>query len=286
MSDLQTPASDPAAPALPEDAAALPGGATAPALPEDAAPAGDAPAGDAPAAPTAGRKGATEVEPLPRAHAVLARRTAESRATVPDVTYAVEVDMGEAEALRSQLAALAPAPAAAPLTGDFVVRACALALRDHPQANGAYKDGAWERYARVNVGVTLPDVPATVPTLFDADRKDVRALAAERQLLEDRVRAGTATPPELSGATFTVADLSAHGIRDFVPVVPLGQAGVLAVGAVEERPVVRAGAVVPGVTLRLTLACDHRILHGAGAAAFLRRVRELLEQPLALALPG
>jgi pyruvate dehydrogenase E2 component (dihydrolipoamide acetyltransferase) len=69
-------------------------------------------------------------------------------------------------------------------------------------------------------------------------------------------------------------------------VVPLGQAGVLAVGAVEERPVVRAGAVVPGVTLRLTLACDHRILHGAGAAAFLRRVRELLEQPLALALPG
>jgi pyruvate dehydrogenase E2 component (dihydrolipoamide acetyltransferase) len=69
-------------------------------------------------------------------------------------------------------------------------------------------------------------------------------------------------------------------------VVPLGQAGVLAVGAVEERPVVRAGAVVPGVTLRLTLACDHRILHGAGAAAFLRRVRELLEHPLALALPA
>jgi pyruvate dehydrogenase E2 component (dihydrolipoamide acetyltransferase) len=113
----------------------------------------------------------------------------------------------------------------------------------------------------------------------------VRALATERRLLEDRVRAGTATPPELSGATFTVADLSAHGVRDFVPVVPLGQAGVLAVGAVEDRPVVRGGAVVPGRTLRLTLACDHRILHGAGAAAFLRRVRELLEQPLALALP-
>jgi hypothetical protein len=80
VSDLQTPASDPAAPALPED---VPG----------------APAADAPAAPAAGRKGATEVEPLARAHAVLARRTAESRATVPDVTYAVEVDMGEAEAL-------------------------------------------------------------------------------------------------------------------------------------------------------------------------------------------
>lgn len=238
-----------------------------------------------PQSPAAGRKGATEVEALSRAQALLARRTAESRATVPDVTYAVEVDMGAAEELRAQLAALSPAPAAGPAIGDLAIRACALALHDHPRANGAYKDGAWERYARVNVGVVVPDVPASVFTLFDADRKDVRALAAERRGLEARVRAGTATPPELSGATFTVADLSAHGVRDFVPVVPLGQAGVLAVGAAEERPVVRAGAVVPGSTLRLTLACDHRILHGADAAAFLRRVRELLERPLALVLP-
>jgi pyruvate dehydrogenase E2 component (dihydrolipoamide acetyltransferase) len=259
VTDLQTPPPEPEAPV--------------------AAPEG-------PAAPAAGRKGATEVEPLPRPHALLARRTAESRATVPDVTYAVEVDMGEAEGLRAQLAALGPAPAAAPAAGDLAIRACALALRDHPQANGAYKDGAWERYARVNLGVVVPGVPASVPTLFDADRKDVRTLAAERRTLEERVRSGTATPPELSGATFTVADLSAHGVRDFVPVVPLGQAGVLAVGAVEARPVVRAGAVVPGHTLRLTLACDHRILHGADAAAFLRRVRELLEEPLVLVLPA
>jgi len=250
----------------------------APGVPADGAP-------SAAPAPGAGRKGATDVEALSRAQALLARRTAESRATVPDVTYAVEVDMGEAEALRARLAALAPAPAAAPTAGDLAIRACALALRDHPQANGAYKDGAWERYGRVNVGVVVPEAPASVPTLFDADRKDAGTLARERRELEARVRAGTATPPELSGATFTVADLSAHGVRDFVPVVPLGQAGVLAVGAVEPRPVVRAGSVVAGHTLRLTLACDHRILHGADAAAFLRRVRELLEQPLALVLP-
>jgi pyruvate dehydrogenase E2 component (dihydrolipoamide acetyltransferase) len=246
-----------------------------------AEPGSAAPLGESAATPAAGRKGATDVEQLSRPQALLARRTAESRATVPDVTYAVEVDMGAAELLRGELAALGAAPA----SGDLVLRACALALREHPQANGAYKDGAWERYARVNVGVIVPDVPASVPTLFDADRKDVRALAAERRTLEERVRAGTATPPELSGATFTVADLSAHGVRDFVPVVPLGQAGVLAVGAVEDRPVVRAGAVVAGRTLRLTLACDHRILHGANAAALLRRVRGLLERPLALVLP-
>jgi pyruvate dehydrogenase E2 component (dihydrolipoamide acetyltransferase) len=232
-----------------------------------------------------GRKGATDVEQLSRPQALVARRTAESRATVPDATYAVDVDMTEAEALRARLAEADPA-GPVPTPGDLALRACALALREHPQANGAYKDGAWERYGRVNLGVVVPDVVATVPTLFDADRRDARALAAERGELEARVRAGTATPPESSGATFTVVDLSDHGVRDFVPVVPLGQAGVLAVGAVEDRPVVRGGAVVAGRTLRLTLACDGRILHAAAAAAFLRSVRERLERPLTLVLPA
>ncbi len=258
MTDLQASPPDPGAPDLP-----------------------GTPGADGPGA-TEGRKGATEVQELSRPLALVARRTAESRATVPDATYAVEVDMGAAEALLAASGASGEAPTA----GDLVLRACALALRAHPQVNGAYKDGAWERYGRVNLGVVVPDVVATVPTLFDADRRDARALGAERRALEGRVRAGIATPPELAGATFTVADLSGHGVRDFVPVVPLGQAAILAVGAVEDRPVVRNGAVVPGRTLRLTLACDGRIVHGAQAASFLQAVRERLEQPDALALPA
>jgi pyruvate dehydrogenase E2 component (dihydrolipoamide acetyltransferase) len=173
----------------------------------------------------------------------------------------------------------------APSFNDFVVKASALALRDFPRANGAYRDGRFELYGRVNVGVAVAAQDAlVVPTVFDADRKSLGQIAREARALAERVRAGAITPPELSGGTFSVSNLGMYGISSFTAVINPPQAAILAVGAMEPKPVVLDGEVQIRSRLTLTLSCDHRILYGADAAEFLARIREYLEQPLRLAL--
>ena len=219
-------------------------------------------------------KGEAIVEEPTRAQAQHARRVAESRATVPDLTLTTQVDMEAAVALRDEL------PAPVPSFEDLVVKACALALREAPRTNGAYRDGRFERYARVNVGVTMVTPGSTVtPVVFDADTKSLVEIAADTATLAGRAREGAITQPELSGATFTVSSLGEFGVTHFTAVVNQPQAAILAVGAVEPRAVVRDGVVVPRHVVDVTLSCDHRIVHGADAARFLRRIRELLEQP-------
>jgi pyruvate dehydrogenase E2 component (dihydrolipoamide acetyltransferase) len=229
-------------------------------------------------------RGDVEHEELSRLQRTVARRMAESKATAPDFVMTLEVDMEEAVALRGQLKAAA-GDAPAPSFNDFVVKAAALALRDFPRANGAYRDGQFELYSRINVGVAVAGQDAlVVPTVFDADKKSLGAIAAEARRLAERVREGKITPPELSAGTFTVSNLGMYGIRRFVAVINPPQAAILAVGELTPRPVVRDGEVVVRAIMELTLTCDHRILYGADAAEFLARIREYLETPLKLAL--
>jgi pyruvate dehydrogenase E2 component (dihydrolipoamide acetyltransferase) len=166
----------------------------------------------------------------------------------------------------------------------MVVKACALALREFPRANGSYKDGRFELHARVNVGVAVAgDDALVVPTVFDADTKSLGEIARATRALAAAGRDGSVRPPDLSGGTFTVSNLGMYGVRAFTSIVNMPQAAILSVGAMEPRAVVRDGAIVARHTMTLTLAIDHRILYGADAAQFLGRVRELLEQPLRLA---
>jgi pyruvate dehydrogenase E2 component (dihydrolipoamide acetyltransferase) len=168
---------------------------------------------------------------------------------------------------------------AAPLTA-LVVRACALALREHPRANGAYRDGHFELYARVNVGVAMMSGEAVaVPTIVDADTKATREIAGELRALAGSVRDGTITSADVAGATFTIVNLGVTGVSSFYSPVPPGQAAVLAVGAVREVPVLRGGDIVAGQEMNLTLTCDHRILYGTHAASFLAQIGTLLERP-------
>jgi pyruvate dehydrogenase E2 component (dihydrolipoamide acetyltransferase) len=220
-------------------------------------------------------KGSVEIEEPTRIERLIARRAAESRATVPDIELTVIVDMSASMAARSHLAG-----ADAPSLTAMIVRAGALALREYPRANGAYRDGKFELHARVNVGVAVPSGDAfAVPTIVDADAKTTLAIDAEIRSLAASVSAGTITPPELAGATFTVCNLGVLGVSGFNPPVLPPQAAILAVGAVREVPVVRDGDVVAGHEMNLTLGCDHRILYGAQAAGFLTRIRALLERP-------
>jgi pyruvate dehydrogenase E2 component (dihydrolipoamide acetyltransferase) len=258
-------------------------------------PAGATPA--APAASTAGAasagvgagedvmtaKGQTTTETLTRMQQTIARRMAESKATIPDFTLQSDVDMEDCVKLRAQLKAISSDDA--PTYNDMVVKASALALREHPRANGSYKDGALQLHSRVNVGVAVAAQDAlVVPTVFDADSKALGEIAREARALAARVRDGSITPPELGGGTFTVSNLGMYGIKSFNAIINPPQAAILSVGSVEQRVVVRDGGLTARHTMTLTLVCDHRILYGADAAEFLARIRELLQAPASLTL--
>jgi pyruvate dehydrogenase E2 component (dihydrolipoamide acetyltransferase) len=230
-------------------------------------------------------KGTTTYQELTKLQQVVSRRMSESKATAPHFYLQTEIDMSAAVEARGRIKAMTPEGEVVPSFNDMVVKACALALRDHPIANGAYKDGRLELYSRVNVGVAVAARDAlVVPTVFDADRKGLREIATDARTLAGKVRDGSITPPELSGGTFTVSNLGMYGVTNFSAVVNVPQAAILAVGAITEKPVVRDGVVTTARILGVTLSCDHRILYGAPAAEFLARIRALLEEPLSLAL--
>ena len=247
------------------------------------APAGPAGPGVGPSIETA--KGETHTQEPNKLQQTIARRMAESKATAPHFYLTIGIDMGKAVEARAALKAAAREGDVVPSFNDMVVKACAIALREFPKANGAYRDGRFELYSRVNVGVAVAAPEAlVVPTIFDADRKGLRQIAAETRAVAAKVRDGSITPPELSGGTFTVTNLGMYGIDSFEAVINMGQAAIVSIGAIQEVPVVRDGEVVPGRLMKATIACDHRILYGAEGAEFLARVKALLEEPISLAL--
>ena len=221
-----------------------------------------------------------EREQLTRTQRTIARRMAESRAVVPDIELVVDIDMGACVALRAQLSEHhSPAPS----VNDLVIKACALALRQHPRVNGSYADQAFVLHERVNVGfaVAAPD-SLLVPVVTDADRRPVTEIAAVTRELAVKAREGRIAPPDVSGATFTVSNLGMFGVDRFTAIINTPQAAILAVGAATERAVARDGAVTTAVMMTATLAADHRILYGADAARFLTDVRDRLQAPIGL----
>jgi pyruvate dehydrogenase E2 component (dihydrolipoamide acetyltransferase) len=271
---------------------------------EAAAGSGSAPAAapaapDAPAAPTAPApaaapaaagtpetaKGQVEIIELTKLQQVVSRRMSESKATAPHFYLTAEVDMGAAVAARARIKEISAEGEVVPSFNDMVVKACAIALKKFPRANGAYKDGRFELYSRINVGIAVAANDAlVVPTVFDADKKGLREIAADARKLAGKVRDGSITPPELSGGTFSVSNLGMYGVSSFEAIVNSPQAGILAVGAIADKPVVKDGQVVPGKLMEVTLSCDHRILYGADGAEFLAEVKRILQEPIALSL--
>ncbi|MGX6448876.1 dihydrolipoamide acetyltransferase family protein, partial [Patulibacter sp. S7RM1-6] len=245
--------------------------------------ASDPAAGTATAANGAGGepRGAVTVVVPTRVQGVIARRMTEAQTTIPDFQVRTEADVTALLALRGELRAQT---GSAPSVNDFVIRACGLALRAHPEANAAYVDGAWHRYERVNVGMAVAgDGTLVVPTVFDADRRSVTEIARDTRALAEKVREGRIGPAELDGGTFTVSNLGMFGVTSFTAVVNPGQAAILAVGTAVERVTLdEAGAPRARRTMELSLSCDHRILYGADAARLVAAIRERLEAPLGL----
>jgi pyruvate dehydrogenase E2 component (dihydrolipoamide acetyltransferase) len=216
--------------------------------------------------------------------ATIARRMAHAAATIPVFTVAADADVSQIVAQRQ--VARQRAEGHAPSLNDFVVKAAALALREFPRFNASWVDEHLELYSRVNVGVAVAiDDALLVPVITDADTRGLNEIAAETRRLVEAARQRTLRPEELQDATFTVSNLGMFGVRAFTAIIDAPQAAILAVGGMRREPREDAAA---GLAFRdvmtLTLSCDHRVVYGADGARFLSRLRELLEQPLALVL--
>ncbi|MGH2860399.1 MAG: 2-oxo acid dehydrogenase subunit E2 [Solirubrobacteraceae bacterium] len=217
-----------------------------------------------------GLKGEITTTELDRLERTVARRSAESRATIPTVEYSNIVDV--AALLKRELEVGCGVTAA-------VIAATAHALRTIPRVNGSYRDGRYELYSRVNIGVTLiSDGVYVTPTIFDADEKPAADIGGELGGFYDRARETELHASELAGATFTVVDSSEYDIVAVTPLILPPQAGALAFGPIRDVPVLHDGRVIPGRTMQLSLAVDHRIVYGHHAAAFLEEVKAFLEE--------
>jgi pyruvate dehydrogenase E2 component (dihydrolipoyllysine-residue acetyltransferase) len=251
---------------------ALAGGATpAPAVP--AAPQ---------AAPPPPEEGDEVRELTPMLKAV-ARRMAESKATVPHFYVSSEIDMTRALELRAELNAALADSGEKVSVNDLIVRACAQSLMLHPQAHRSYVDGHHVYHAHVHVGIAVAlDDGLIVPVLRDADTKGVRRLAAETRDLVTRARDGKLRQSEIEGGTFTVSNMGMLDVAAFSAIINPPESTILAVSSTVERAVVRDGAIVPRKIMSVTLSCDHRACSGADGARLLQTVKRHLEAPTLL----
>ncbi|HWD66135.1 MAG TPA: 2-oxo acid dehydrogenase subunit E2 [Solirubrobacteraceae bacterium] len=218
-----------------------------------------------------GVKGTVTTLELTRQERAVARRSAETRAVVPSVELACRVEMDACLDLARQ-------DGVRPLS--LVLAILARALREFPRLNGAYRDGRYELYSRVNLGVGLPGPEEPVnATLFDAAERPVDELDADLADLSSRAGEGRLSAAELSGATFAVTPPGPGGVTFLTPLVQPPQAAALAVGAWLRSPVVREDGLGAGRVSQFTLACDHRIVHAHLAAEFLAHLKRSLEAP-------
>jgi pyruvate dehydrogenase E2 component (dihydrolipoamide acetyltransferase) len=263
---------------------ALAGGASA--APAAAAPPAQAPA-SAPA-PAPARAAAappeadTVIEPSPMLKAV-ARRMSESKAQVPHFYLQCEIDMAKALALREELNAELADEGVKLTVNDLIVRACALALRDHPQFHRSWIDGKLYQHGAAHVGVAVAlDEGLIVPVIRNADSLPLRELAVVARDLVARARSGSLRQQEIEGGTFSVSNLGMLGITSFQAIINPPEPGILAVGSVVERATGVGGQVVVRPLMTVNLSVDHRAASGADGARLLQTVTRYLEHPLLL----
>jgi len=228
--------------------------------------------------------GSDEEIPVNRIRKVAAKRLTESQA-VPHFFLTSVVDVEKLLAFRSDVNESLEAQGVRVSVNDLFVRAAAVTLRQHPEANSSWGDDSVIRRARVNIGIAVAtDAGLLVPVVHDAETKGLGAIAQETVALAEKARDGKLSPDEMSGGTFSISNLGMFGIDQFTAVINPPEAAILAVGAASPVPVVRDGVLVEVPKLKITLTVDHRVMDGAVAANFLRDLVGVLEHPLRMLL--
>jgi len=238
-----------------------------------------APAAPAVAAPSTGY---TDVALSPMRRTI-ARRLTEAKATIPHFYLTVDIEMDAVLGLREQLnTRLAPDKLS---VNDFILRAVALSLRAVPEANAAWAETAIRRFTDIDIAVAVATPEGLItPIVRQADRKGLGEISAEVKALAARARDGGLKPEEYQGGGFTISNLGMYGVREFAAIINPPQACILAVGAADPRPVVKAGALAVATVMSVTLSVDHRTVDGATGARFLAALKGLLEDPLRMML--
>ncbi len=210
----------------------------------------------------------------------IAKSLSASKFTAPHYYLTIEVDMQNAMASRKNINAL---PDTKVSFNDMVVKACAMALRKHPQVNTQWTDNntVYAKHINVGVAVAVPD-GLVVPVLPFTDQMSLTQIGAKVKDLAGRARNKKLTPQEMSGSTFTVSNLGMFGIQEFTSIINQPNSAILSVGAIVEKPVVKDGQIVVGNTMKVTLACDHRTVDGATGAQFLQTLQQYLENPVTM----
>lgn len=221
--------------------------------------------------------------PLTLIRKTIARRLAESIGPVPTFYLTAEFDMGRAAEMRASLAEIGDEYKAS--FNDIVIRAVALALSEHPEVNAHWMGDKIRKFNRVHIGMAVAIEDGLItPVIFDADQKSLHDISREAKDLAGRARDRKLTPEEYTGSTFSISNLGMFGIDQFTAIINPPEAGILAIGAVESKPVVVDGQVVVRQRMRITMSCDHRAIDGATGAKFLQTLRRYIEHPLLLVI--
>ena len=226
-----------------------------------------------------GQEGTEEVKNS-QMRKVIAKRLGESKFSAPHYYLTIEVDMDYAKVSREQINSL---PDTKVSFNDMVVKACAMALKKHPQVNTSWNNETTRYNHHVHIGVAVAvDEGLLVPVLKFADQMTLTQIGASVKDLAGKARNKKISPAEMEGSTFTVSNLGMFGISEFTSIINQPNSAILSVGAIVQKPVVKNGQIVVGNTMKVTLACDHRTVDGATGAQFLQTLRAYLENPVTM----
>ena len=236
-----------------------------------------APAAKVPAFVPAGQESFAEV-PVTQMRKVIARRLAESKFSAPHFYLTVEIDMDNAIAARTAINATGDVKVS---YNDLVVKASAMALRKHPAINSAWLGDKIRVNHHVHIGVAISvEDGLLVPVVRFADQKGLQQISAEVKDYAGRAKTKKLQPADWEGNTFTISNLGMFDIDEFTAIITPPDACILAVGSIQQKPVVKNGAVVPGNIMKVTLSCDHRVVDGVAGAEFLKTLKSYLENPV------
>ncbi|PCH75543.1 MAG: pyruvate dehydrogenase complex dihydrolipoamide acetyltransferase [Flavobacteriaceae bacterium] len=211
---------------------------------------------------------------------VIARRLAESKFSAPHYYLMLDINMDNAIAARKEINAL---PDTRVSFNDMVVKACAMALKKHPQVNSQWFEDKMRINHHVNIGVAVAvEDGLVVPVVTGTNHKSFTQIGSEVRDMAGRAKIKKLTPAEMDGSTFTVSNLGMFGITEFTSIINQPNSAILSVGAIVEKPVVRNGEIVVGNEMKITLACDHRTVDGATGAAFLQTLKQFIENPVTM----
>ncbi|MEE1946221.1 2-oxo acid dehydrogenase subunit E2 [Pedobacter sp. KR3-3] len=234
----------------------------------------------APAIPTFVGEEKFSERPVTQMRKAISRRLSESLFTAPHFYVTMSIDMDQAIAARAKMNDFAPVKIS---FNDLVVKAVAIALKQHPAINSSFQGDTIRTNEHVHIGVAVAvDEGLLVPVIRFADGKSLSHISAEVKDFAGKAKAKKLQPAEMEGSTFTISNLGMFGVDEFTAIINTPNACILAVSGISQVPVVKNGAVVPGNIMKVTLSCDHRVVDGATGAAFLQTLKSLLEEPVRL----